>query len=166
MKLRDLPKCVHFKHGAFYYVKRGKWVRLGTTLADVNSELTAAQVAAEQYHVDNATRRYAMRQVARSRANAKGRRQLEHTLTWDDVKVMLDTTGWRCAVTGTPLSLAEVGPRKLRPYAPSIDRIDSDKGYVPGNCRVVCAAANMAMNAWGAGVLHTLLRNMQALSIP
>jgi integrase len=29
-----LPPCVHPKHGAYYYVKGGKWIRLGETLAD------------------------------------------------------------------------------------------------------------------------------------
>lgn len=29
---RHLPKCVYFRHGAYWLVKRGKWERLGTTL--------------------------------------------------------------------------------------------------------------------------------------
>lgn len=31
---RHLPPCVHFRHGAYYYVKKGKWERLGTDLAE------------------------------------------------------------------------------------------------------------------------------------
>jgi integrase len=31
---RHLPPCVHLKHGAYYYVKGGKWTRIGETLAD------------------------------------------------------------------------------------------------------------------------------------
>jgi len=30
---RNLPPCVYLKHGAYYLVKRNKWVRLGTELA-------------------------------------------------------------------------------------------------------------------------------------
>ena len=33
-KDRHLPPCVHEKHGAFYYVKGGKWKMLGKTLTD------------------------------------------------------------------------------------------------------------------------------------
>lgn len=31
-KDRHLPRCVYAKHGAFWYVKAGKWTKLGTTL--------------------------------------------------------------------------------------------------------------------------------------
>lgn len=33
-KDRHLPPCVHFKHGAYYYVKNGKWEPLGRELGD------------------------------------------------------------------------------------------------------------------------------------
>lgn len=37
--------------------------------------------------------------------------------------------------------------RKLRaPLSPSIDRIDNRKGYVEGNCRLVCFIANLGRN--------------------
>jgi integrase len=29
---RDLPACMYYKHGAYYYVKKGKWLNLGTDL--------------------------------------------------------------------------------------------------------------------------------------
>lgn len=31
---RHLPPCVYFKHGAYWYVKKGKWQRLGDSLAE------------------------------------------------------------------------------------------------------------------------------------
>lgn len=33
-KDKHLPSCVHFRHGAYYYVKYGKWERLGTDLTE------------------------------------------------------------------------------------------------------------------------------------
>ena len=33
-KDRHLPPCVHHKHGAYFYVKGGKWTKIGETLAD------------------------------------------------------------------------------------------------------------------------------------
>lgn len=35
--LRPVP-CVYFKHGAYWYVKRGKWERIGKTLEDALAE--------------------------------------------------------------------------------------------------------------------------------
>ena len=57
----------------------------------------------------------------------------------------------RCEVTGLPFS--EVcAPRD--PFSPSIDRIDSERGYVAGNVRIVCLIANLAMNTWGEAPLR------------
>ena len=58
----------------------------------------------------------------------------------------------RCAVSGLEFSEVQVGGgRARRPYAPSLDRIDTRRGYEPDNVRLVCAVANFAMNAWGLG---------------
>lgn len=46
------------------------------------------------------------------------------------------------------------------PYSPSIDRIDSRIGYTKSNCRIVCVAANYAMNEWGDSVLRELALSM------
>jgi integrase len=35
---RNLPPCVYHRHGAFYYVKAGKWTRLATKLPDALAE--------------------------------------------------------------------------------------------------------------------------------
>lgn len=35
---KHLPRCVYERHGAFWYVKRGKWTRLGTTLPQALAE--------------------------------------------------------------------------------------------------------------------------------
>jgi hypothetical protein len=102
--------------------------------------------------------RFALRLLAVARGNAKRRRGLPFSLTQADVLQLLRSAGWRCSVTRTPFSLDRVGNQ--RPYAPSIDRIDSAVGYVPENCRIVCVAANMAMNTWGESVLRTLALHM------
>jgi hypothetical protein len=40
------------------------------------------------------------------------------------------------------------------PFAPSLDRIDSSKGYVKENVRLVSMIANFAMGQWGHDVLR------------
>ena len=43
-----------------------------------------------------------------------------------------------------------------RPFAPNLDRIDSSKGYIRGNVRLVCIVANIAMSQWGDRILRRL----------
>jgi hypothetical protein len=64
-----------------------------------------------------------------------------------ELRSLLLRCNGRCEVTGMKLHTTWEGKR--HPMAPSIDRIDSSKGYVRGNCRVVCYAVNVAMLHWG-----------------
>ena len=61
--------------------------------------------------------------------------------------------GGRCALSG----LRQVGSGKvLRPFAPSLDRIDSTGGYTRDNVRLVCQAVNFALNAYGEDVFREI----------
>lgn len=62
----------------------------------------------------------------------------------------------RCALSGIPFDLAPHGASRRRPFAPSLDRISSAKGYHRGNVRLVCCAVNFLMNEWGDAVFHRL----------
>lgn len=46
-KDRNLPQCVYLKHGAYWYVKKGKWTRLGINLADALKEYARLLTAPE-----------------------------------------------------------------------------------------------------------------------
>lgn len=151
-----LPPCVYFKNGAYYLVKRGKWLRLSK---DRDEAIILAQSVLPPPEKDHEPiLAYAYRVLTRARQNAKGRRGLSFSLSRHDIHRMLEDVNWRCAVTRTPFSLEIVG--KHKPFAPSIDRIDCAIGYEPENCRMVCVATNFAMNQWGERVLRTLLLNM------
>src|SRR3989304_2160404 len=90
-----LPAGVHFKHGAYYRVLDGRWTKLTRDRDQVGAALASlvSRVPASMEDVAD----YATRLVARSRANAKGRRQLGHDLTADDVLRLLWKSKWRCA---------------------------------------------------------------------
>lgn len=62
----------------------------------------------------------------------------------------------RCSVTGAALSVkSDDCATRYHPWSPSLDRVDSTKGYTPDNTRVVCTAYNVAKNEWSdADVLH------------
>ena len=87
------------------------------------------------------------------------RRRIGFQLSQNDLAALLDSAGGYCAVTGIRLCLDSVGQKNIkRPYAPSIDRIDSFSGYAASNCRIVCVAANMAMSQWGEEVLWEMMK--------
>ena len=161
-EVSKLPPHVHFKHGAFYYVKHNRWTRLCEQPEQVTAALAQVRplppVWAEKAGIPGEVQRL----FVRARLNARGRRAIAFDLTVDDVWTMLDASAWRCAVTRTRFSL-EVHSGK-RPFAPSIDRIDSATGYTRKNCRIVCVATNYAMNVWGEFVLHRLLQSYRAAS--
>ena len=75
------------------------------------------------------------------RSSAK-RRGFECCITEADVRSM--TASMRCSVTDLPLAWSRPSQTTPQPWAPSIDRIDSAEGYLPGNVRVVCWAYNQA----------------------
>lgn len=91
-----------------------------------------------------------------ARKNAAARK-LSFDLSIEDVERLVAASKGRCGVTGIALSIDRgqlpVGRKIRRPWAPSLDRIDSASGYSATNCRIVCCAANYAMSQWGEDVL-------------
>ena len=78
-------------------------------------------------------------------------------LTGNDLVAMWKRSKGRCAISGLPFNSVSVGRGRARhPFAPSLDRIDPNKGNTPDNVRLVCAVANFAMNAWGLPTLLVL----------
>lgn len=85
----------------------------------------------------------AARLVKRAGRNAK-KRGFEFTLTRDDVLPLLRVG--TCPLSGYKFRYTY---GSYDPYAPSIDRIDSGKGYTPDNIRVICYLLNVGMNQFG-----------------
>ena len=92
---------------------------------------------------------------AERRAFARG---IAFDLTPEDLIHLYDRCAGHCEVTGIPFDMQYRPSGRRRPYAPSIDRIRSDGGYTLENVRIVCVAANGAMNEWGEDVLARLAR--------
>lgn len=62
----------------------------------------------------------------------------------------------RCELTGIRFSWKRVPGLRIRPFAPSLDRIDRSLGYNRSNLRLVCAALNIAINEWGEDVFREI----------
>jgi hypothetical protein len=95
--------------------------------------------------------------AAKVRAKKRG---LEFDLTHGWLKAVLEEGA--CQVTGLPFDFTtNVGRSmgvRVAPFAPSLDRVDSSKGYVFDNVRVVVACYNLAKNEWPHEVFDRLAR--------
>lgn len=90
---------------------------------------------------------------SQTKARAK-KRGNEFSLTKDSYASLVAD---ECALTGIAFDTSQAAKRHYkRPFAPSIDRIDSTKGYSDENIRIVCVAVNLAMNAWGEEILFKM----------
>lgn len=86
---------------------------------------------------------------------------LRRKIAWDlpekDLIALLRRCNGYCEISGIQLKLDKEAKLGLkRPWAPSLDRMNSFAGYNLANCRIVCVAANYAMNSWGEDVLIEL----------
>jgi hypothetical protein len=70
------------------------------------------------------------------------RRNLSFIVLETDIASLITKQDWKCARTGIPFDL--VAGKGKRPFGPTVDRIDNDRGYEPGNIQVVCNMYNTA----------------------
>lgn len=84
-------------------------------------------------HTENA-RKWRLANPKRYLLSGAKQRGLECTITEKDFEIPS-----HCPVLGVPLQFGT-------PYAPSLDRIDNTRGYVPGNVQVISRKANLMKN--------------------
>ena len=142
---RDLPKRM-YRHGLVFrlHLPSGVKVSLGRELPSAlmrYHELMNVPVA-----VDKATIGHQTWMRTRKGARCRG---LSFEITREDVDALFVQQNYCCAVTGLGFKMDRVPHLRLRPWLPSIDRINSKGGYTLGNVRLVCAFVNVAMNQFG-----------------
>lgn len=162
-----LPQRMTIKHGRYYHVaaegERRIWTPLSRDLAesiDMYWQIDKPTAPAAMTPPHELAKRDIMSHLRRMMTSAKiraGKSGMGFSLTADDLVAMLDASGWRCSLTGIAFDMEAKHRKGARPFVPSIDRIDSRKGYTPDNVRIICFAVNMALNAWGHGVLHQVI---------
>lgn len=81
-------------------------------------------------------------------------RKIQVDISLSDIEAMLNRACGRCEFFGMAFSDEEYAGYRIRPWAPTVDRIDSSRGYANGNCRVICAYVNMALNQFGDAFFH------------
>lgn len=88
------------------------------------------------------------------------KRAIKHNFKFNITKEYLhklyDNQQGKCALTNIEFCTIKVNKGDRQPYLPSLDRIDSHKGYVIRNVRFVCFAVNMALFTWGESVFDEI----------
>jgi len=79
-------------------------------------------------------------------------RKHEYDIDLPYLKTLWEEQDGRCAISGIKMALPPSGRAWERlgndPYKPSLDRIDSSKGYFKGNVQFVCNMANLCKSNW------------------
>ena len=86
-----------------------------------------------------------------ARKNAR-HRNIDFELTREEFYQLVRESKERCAISGIAFNFTYKNGKR-RPFAPSLDRINSAKGYSKQNCRVISLIANLALNEWGEASL-------------
>jgi len=71
------------------------------------------------------------------------RRDVEHSITIDDLQEIYEKQNGICYWFGVPLTPS---PKHKYPLQPSIDRLDRNKGYTKDNVVICCYTANIGRN--------------------
>lgn len=94
-------------------------------------------------HVQN------MKDSAKRRSVAKGR---DFHMTQEMLDSLWERQAGKCAVTGIPLVVENDTASHdncRNPFGPSVDRIDTTRGYELDNIRLTTTIANLALGNWG-----------------
>lgn len=90
-------------------------------------------------------RKFVNRLHQKVKSDAKTRRHLEFTVTVDELVELYLKQAGQCALTGWPLEWHSGGNYRggKNPRVLTMDRIDSQSGYVIGNIQLTCLQANI-----------------------
>lgn len=140
----DLPERVYFDHGAYWHHPKGaRKVRLCSHREEIDDALRRYVAAPTRMDV-----RHLTTVLAHARKNAKSR-GLPFDCSREQMAALWLRSHGRCELTGLAFDLLNLQGFRRRPFAPSLDRIDSRRGYIDGNCRLILAVLNLALNEFG-----------------
>lgn len=155
-----------YKRGRYWYYKVGKICR-STGSEDIEEAIAQRDIARAVL-----CRRVCSEEwrhwVAAQRTNSNGwlrrthshmrrksrKKKWEQCMALEEFSRIVTACNGECALTGLPLDTVS----KRHPFSISADRIDSSKGYVLGNVRIVALAVNLAMSHWGEEAVLQIAR--------
>lgn len=181
-----LPNRWTFQHGAYYYrVPTGsehlwngkKMYRLGSSLEtagaafrDIKKEGVAPvpiKEATNNFRFTSAAWHkigYSeacgiplsiLQSIYTSSRSSAIKRGLDFSLHQKDIIEIANKADGKCVLTGIRWDFLTTS-KSRRPWMPSLDRIDSNNGYVTNNIRMVCLAVNTALSDFGDAALRRI----------
>lgn len=156
-----------YKHGNLWWLdcklRGGKRVRQSLKTADRAIAEVRAQAIKDGLALDRPAPPFDLnKRLCQIRARA-AKNGWEFNLTADDLAELISNSGGHCALTGIKFRPDRRDDWTKAPFAPTVDRIDRSRGYVKKNCRIVCHAANVALNEWGEEVFEEVAARYLAL---
>ncbi len=76
------------------------------------------------------------------------RKNIPYELSPDIIRMICETQHLKCDLTDIVFDFSSDKRFKSRPFAPSLDRIDTKKGYTLDNIQMVCVIVNRAKNEY------------------
>jgi len=102
--------------------------------------------------------KFLRRLLMQTRTRAR-RADIPFTLCDDYAERQFAAQHGRCDVTGLEFHLERFPDALVKhPFAPSIDRKRSDRGYTSDTARLVCVGVNFGMRQWGQELYRRLAR--------
>lgn len=83
--------------------------------------------------------------------------KLDINITPEFIEQMLIENDYRCSITRIKFNGRKYKGQRIRPWIPSVDRIDSRGGYTKENVRLICASVNVALNQFGDDIFNTIV---------
>jgi len=93
----------------------------------------------------------------KARSQAK---KYQFDLTSDYIQGLFDACGGVCQQTGLPfdMNLGTKGKGNRNPFRPSVDRVDSNRGYVKDNVRIVLSIVNTMKADWPDDIIDRVVK--------
>lgn len=94
----------------------------------------------------------------RAASKSRSGRTMEFDLTPDYIQDLFNKSNGKCALTGIAFDMQLGKHRKRNPYRPSVDRIDSTKGYIQGNIQIVLSIVNTMRLDYSDDVITNVIK--------
>jgi len=134
--VKQCSKCKEIKPAELFYKRKRTKNKLQTYCKICKNKIQAKY--------DASLHGRAKKLISTIHNSKRGKRaSMEKTIIENDIFPILEA-GY-CQLTGLPFDFMPTNKTHKNPHAPSLDRIDSQKGYTKENCRVVLSAVNDAL---------------------
>ena len=101
--------------------------------------------------------------------NSKQTKNMSFNLTKEFLHELFQKQNNKCKITNITFDYTKYNNKKASPFKPSIDRIDSSKGYTQDNVRLVCVIINFALNEFGEEIFRQIcesyIKNIDLLKL-